>query len=370
MSRRGTRVVSVLLAAVLAVGAADGLSEEAAGKPKFDIPIWHPDARWSAKPEVDVGSGALGVLDGPRRETMSAWAIPAERFIGGPAAGPYGFLSYDPNLDRIHFVAGSARGHLDGPFSRARFGSHSYSEVRRFAGSERYVYITEPQNKGILRRLDFVKQEVTTVPVPDDIKGIAGMTCDSAGRLYIVGAWGGGLQILGTDGTIEKKPVELKEGTGGFSGVSLALDEKRNRLYCSGYGNKNWYVYYWDLADCSFHGVLPIAQPGQPKRQRNEAGPFEGTDLYNQMACGFGQDDPEKRFLYIYPNDTLTIFRLDLEKKEIWACSVEPDGVRFISSGVPRKFSGWSAYFNLNGDLCTDVPFWNMPRMLRHARIK
>ncbi len=367
-------VAGIVLAGAFAAGLAfvsgRGGGALLAEQAKFSIPIWHPDARWSAKTETDVGSGAIGVLDGPRRETMSAWAIPSRRMIGGPAAGPYGYLSYDPNIDRIHFVAGSARGYLDGPFSRVRLASHSYSQVRKSASSERYAYCTEPQNGGILRRLDFVEQQVTTVPMPAGVKGFAGMTCDSTGRLYFLPKWSSGLYILSPDGKVEKKAVEMKESTGGFSGLSLAVDEKHNRLYCSGYGAKKWYVYYWDLKDGSFHGVLPVPQKGEPRRKRSEAGPFKGTELYNQMGCSFGADDPEKRFLYVYPNDTQTIFRLDLEKKEIWGCSVGKDGVRFISSGVPRRFSGWSARFNMTGDLCTDVPFWGMPRMLRHPRIK
>jgi hypothetical protein len=37
------------------------------------------------------------------------------------------FGSYDAATERAHLVAGSARGYLDGPFSRARFGGWDYT---------------------------------------------------------------------------------------------------------------------------------------------------------------------------------------------------------------------------------------------------
>lgn len=200
---------------------------------------------------------------------------------------------------------------------------------------------------------------------------MVGMVVDSEGRLYIKDQYSPLLEIISPDGSTEMKTLEMKEkSAGGFSGLSMALDEKRGRIYASGLGASEWYVYYWDLKDGSFHGVLPIPQKGQPRRKRSEAGPFEGTDLYNQMSCFFGQDDPDKRFLYLRPNDTHLIFRLDLEKREIWSCGVVGDKVRFVSSGVPRNLAGWSAYFTENGDIATDIPFWNMPRIMVYKRLK
>jgi len=374
--RTGTAIVIAVMVFCAVKGRA-GESTKAPEKPvsvenpKFDIPITDPDVRWSVKAVPDCGSGAVGILDGPRLEIMSGWAIGARRCISGPYSGPYGFLSYSKDLDRIHLVVGGARGYLDGPFSRARFGGHNYGGHRYLTHGSRYVYLSEPANRRILRRLDFEKQEVTSVPFPAGQKGIAGMFCDSTDKLYLMPQSGNDIYILSPDGKVEKKTFEMKDGHGGFTGLNTAFDEKHGRIYCSGYGQKKWYVYYLDLNDGSFHGVLPIPQKGEPRRKKNEAGPFKGTLLYNQIRCAFRSDDLEKRFLYIYPNDTHTFFRLDLEKKEVWSFSFEKDSLRFISSGVPRNApSGGRAHIGVDGDILTGVPFWDMPQMFRYRRIK
>jgi len=347
----------------------DGPSKSSMVKSRFDLPIWHPDACWDGKLVPLAGSGAVGHLDGPKREIMSGSAIAPALAILPPEAGPYGCLSYDPKLDRIHFVAGSARGYLDGPFSRARFGGHSYAEVVRTAAGGHLFYRTEPQNNGILRCLDFKKQEVRTISTKT--KYIAGMVVDSQGKLYIKDMYSPLLEIISSDGSVEMKSVEMKEkSVSGFSGLSMVLDEKRERIYAAGYRGEEWYIYYWDLKDGSFHGVLPIPQKDQPHRRMNEAGPFEGTYLYNQMSCFWGPDDPDKRFLYIRPNYTHLIFRLDLEKKEIWACGVVDNYVRFVKNGIPGNLAGWSAYFTEDGDIATDIPFWNRPRIMMYKRLK
>lgn len=309
------------------------------------------------------------MLDGPKREIVSGSAIGTRLAILPPAAGPYGCLSYDPRLDRIHLVAGSARGYLDGPFSRARFGGHSYSQVVRSTFGGHLFFRTEPENGGILRCLDFKKQEVRTIA--RKTQHIAGMVVDSQGRLYIKDQYSPSLEIISPDGSTEMKTLEMKEkSAGGFSGLSMALDEKRSRIYASGYGASEWYVYYWDLKDGSFHGVLPIPQKDQPRRKRNEAGSFEGTYLYNDLRIFFGQDDPEKQFLYMGPNVTHYIFRLDLKKKEIWTCGMVGDKIRFVNSGVPGKFAGWTATFTEEGDLISDIPNWNMRRIVLYKRLK
>ena len=106
----------------------------------------------------------------------------------------------------------------------------------------------------------------------------------------------------------------------------LALDEKHGRIYGTCYGTKDYYIWYWDMKDGSFHGVLPTPEKSGKDRGRSKPGPFEGTNLYSEGSVRFGPDDPDRRFLYAGRVDTWCWFRLDLEKQVIAALDIESGG--------------------------------------------
>jgi hypothetical protein len=114
-------------------------------------------------------------------------------------------------------------------------------------------------------------------------------------------------------------------------GTSLAVDEKHGRLYGTTYRAEPWYVWYWDLKDGSVHGVLPNSANEPGARQQGEAGPFEGTVLYNHGEICWGPDDPEKRFLYVTRVDDHNLYRLDLKCEVIEVFSAEEG--RFVDRG-------------------------------------
>lgn len=290
---------------------------------KFSIPVWHSDARWQVEPFA--GCGLVGNLDGPRKE-MEFFSVGKMSTCYQPnGAGKYVFGSYDDTTERAHLVIGSARGYLDGPFSRARFGGWDYV-VRSTSTSSldgRYYYVTDGYNGHVLRRLDFEKQEVTTI-LPD-AKNFLGIVSGSKGRLYVMHSTGE-IEIINEDGKSEKKVKLQFEGKMGGWGFSLAIDEKKNRLYSTAYAQKNYYIWYWDLKDGSFHGVLPTPEKSGKDRGRNVPGPFEGTNLYGEGTVMFGPDDPDCRYLYTGRTDTWNFFRLDLEKQEICALKIESGG--------------------------------------------
>ena len=309
----------------------------------FDTPVWNPEAKW--RYERFAGCRIPGHLDGPRLE-MEYYSV-GGMGLGFPTsgAGEYNFGSYDPNSQRAHVVAGSARGYLDGPFSRARFGGWDYVKRIRgcFSRDLRYRFMTDPYNGSLLRRLDFKEQQVQTIMNNlTDVKGI--VTADS-NHLYIIRGQGE-MIISDYDGNvISTLKLQMTEKIGQW-GVSLALDPKDGFLYATTYGAKLWYIWYWNLDDGSFHGVLAIPQKGEARRERNEAGPFPGTNLYTEGNVFFGPDDPEKRFLYTGRTDTWTFFRLDLEKKHIWALTgrqskktddQDTNEAYFIDKGIPNK---------------------------------
>ncbi len=337
-----------------------GVAQLEARQPaKFAVPVWHPDARWEVEWHF-AGSSAPGFLDGPRQQSQPV-AGSVSLLYGPTQGGRNLLLSYDPETEFVHIVAGSARGYLDGPFSRARFGRNSYTSRPRFAASpdRRYFYLLDAENQLALRRCDLEKQEVTTIR--RSVKDFGGMTVDVKGKLLLID--GGELLWLDESGKQEKKlsltMEEKVRGIGG-AGASLALDEVHDRLYATSFGTRKWYVWYWDLKDGWFHGVLPMPEKGKG-RKRNEAGPFAGTDLYGEGSVFFGPDDPKKRYLYTARVDTFGLFRLDLEKQHISALTVEaakgkPAVAYFIDKGnVGRVPVYGGARFTDDGSILSSV---------------
>lgn len=339
-------------AAVLALPGRPGVLPAESGR-KFATPVWHPEAEWKPLPEVFAGCHVFGFLDGPKREAMSPLGpIPSlGRCSGMRTAGRSDFTSYDPETERVHTMAGSAHGYLDGPFSRARFGGWDYThrgaQHTVWSLDGRYGYFIDSWNGGALRGLDLEKQEAFTASA-EPIPHLKGLAVDGSGRVLALRNNGELLFLKPGSREVEKKKLETPEGAYGGHSLTLALDPVHNRLYCSpSYKmSKKWYVWYWDLADGSFHGVLPMPGEGEPHRKggmgASEAGPFKGTSLYPECYIRFGPDDPDYRFLYMSCTDQWAQYRLDLVKEEIHALSYnkEKEAFSFITSGLPAKGPG------------------------------
>jgi RNA polymerase sigma-70 factor (ECF subfamily) len=326
----GLTVAAAGLVAGGAFWAVGGKSEEPAKPPakvekprKFATPVTDPGAEWERDPEPFAGCWLVGNLDGPRRD-MLGMDISIPRTVEDNAT--YRVREYDPVTERFFTAAGSTYGYLDGPLSRARFvfcGAGSFYGGGIAAANSpdgRYMYLIEPANNGILRRIDFEKKEVTTLL--KDTKGAIGMDVDSKGNIYLVG-WGG-VTKMSPDGKTE--PLNLQDYGKIFGhGFSMLVDDKNNRIYGSNRGNlafaaegdrRDWYVGYWDLnAGGKFVGVLPQPRKGEKVRKMCDSGPFEGTYLYCPGGLIFGPDDPDRRYLYYGGGDDSTFYRLDMEKK-------------------------------------------------------
>jgi len=346
------------------------------GDETFDLPIWSPEARWSSDPEPYLCSGIYTFLEGDALGSGYGGQGPVDGLLAyGPNNGPYGLVSHDLQSNLYFMVAGAARGYLDGPFSRARLGGGDYSHRPRSVLSPegRYLFFTEPYFGDALRRADMVEQNIVTLSLSNSLAGnILGLCSGETGELLIVLEGAQELIVADYDG-LEKKRIALgtpQPMNGWTFPLHCAYDDYHRWLYAALSRSPGWYVWYWDLNDGSFHGVLPAPADGQPSRAQNECGPFEGTKLYHEMNwLFFGPDDPQKKYIYVSPNDTLVFFRLDLENRWVWGCSNEPDGVRFIDRGIPKNFD-WGTRLNRDGDIITNIPFWNGPRLVRYRRIK
>jgi hypothetical protein len=323
-------------------------------KPKFDIPVWHPDARWQQDPDYFCGFSETvqgGELDGPRRETMHCQGAGPGLVVSRMTTGGRSvLLSYDEKTERYHTMAGSAHGCLDGPFSRARFQGTSYVALGKWLTSSgnRYGYYFSTFDYK-LRLLDLEKQEVRTLLTDRKLYG-ASMAVDAAGRLLILK--GNDLLVMTPEGKVDRtvqlkgEPPRALLGDRGGDGPRIEYDEIHDRLYACSASTRLWYLVYWDLKDGSFHGVLPVVGKDQWRKGDNpmhtSAGPFQGTVIYGEGNIWFGPGDTEKRFLYLGQTDCWTSFRLDLEKQEIWAATEEKGIISFIGSGKPKYRDGES----------------------------
>ena len=386
-------VAGVVLAGAVAAGVAvvgggppggGGGGELPAEKPKFSVPIWHPDVQWSTEKKCIGGSGLLGHLQGPRREIMRYWGSGFSRLFGPDAGNQPAIYSHDPKIERVHVVAGGAAGYLDGPFSRARFGGWSYGSRSTGARSPdgRFVYFTEPYYGKVLRRLDLKEQRASTVSLP---KGtVINMAPDDEGNLYTLMV-GGTLLIMDTGQGKVIRTLKLDPGSEQISYAlswSTALDTVNNRLYATRFKAKKYYIWYWDLKDGSFHGVLAIPKEGESVRPKPSGGgiggclpgPFKGTKLYNEGSVYFGPDDPTRRFLYTSRVDTSTFFRLDLDKKEIWvfATDKEKKVFRFIGPGETGAVGTGVRGLKVlpDGGLMSTCPHWTGAHVFTNRRLK
>jgi hypothetical protein len=215
--------------------------------------------------------------------------------------------------------------------------------------------LTDVGNQFALRRLDLQEQLVTTVR---KVQQFGGMTMAADGTLLLIE--GDQLLWLDADGKPQKSlklALEEELRAVGGAGASLALDEKHERLYATGFGSKRWYIWHWNLRDGAFTGVLPIGDPAKV-RGKSQPGPFVGTNLYGEGSVFFGPDDPEHRYLYTARVDTYCLFRLDLEQQEIWAMTTaprakgEPLVCYFVGRGDAAKVEVYAgAKFTPSGDI-------------------
>ena len=381
-------VAGVVLAGAIAGGVAvstkGGGAPLPAEKPKFPIPVWHPDVQWSTEKKCIGGSGLLGHLQGPRREIMRYWGSGFSRLFGPDAGNQPVLYSHDPKIERVHVVAGGAAGYLDGPFSRARFGGWSYGSRSTGARTPngRFVNLTQPYYGQVLRQLDLKEQRASTVNLP---KGtVISMAPDDEGNVYALMS-GGTLLVLDTEQGKVTRTLKLDPGdeqVGYALSWSTALDTVNNRLYATKFGAKKYYIWYWDLKDGSFHGVLAIPKEGEPVRPKPSGGgiggclpgPFKGTKLYNEGSVYFGPDDPKRRFLYTSRVDTSTFFRLDLEKKEIWVFAIDKEKkvFRFIGPGETGAVGTGVRGLNVlpDGGLMSTCPHWTGAHVFTNTRLK
>jgi len=340
-------------------------AEKTVGKTSgFATPCTDPEAQWVKAPNAELrqrlrppdapaGSSADGMgcpggeLDGPAgsqfmyRNSILPCGLQGVLSTGGR----YVVISYDRATERCHGLTAGAAGLLDGPFSRARFHTTDYTPrgnmSERPSPDGRYLYLVDG-NYGAarLRCLDYESRTVSSLPTGSK-SPMGVLSVDGQGRVYTVN-YAKELVILDPADKWQKpRIVKLQmdeKANESFRGVSnsIAVDEIHGRLYaCT---NRKWYLWYWDLKDGSFHGVIayPARGEGRPGGQHGAApGPFKGTRFYGEGSLDWGPDDPQKRFLYMAQCDDRSFYRLDLEKEIVSALDLKSG--RFVDDGPPRR---------------------------------
>jgi hypothetical protein len=325
----------------------------------FTTPIWDTSVQW----EVTRNGGCAEMklfLEGEAKDA-GANAFGFSYTEAGTAG--HGYLSaeggrsfigwFDVESQRLHRVAGEGYGHMDGPFSRARFGAWYYTwhPGSAFSQDGKFMFMTDKSgSRHTLRKLDFEQQMVSTL-LPNLSTDYRGLATGADGRVYIISTKCM-LMVLTPSGQIEKT-VQLDTATdGGIRGFTphalpIAIDDVNNRLYCN-QSTKSWYTFYWDLSDLSFHGVVPV---DAVRRGRDTPGSFEGTDWYFEGShISFGPDDPNKRFLYMARNDCDQFFRLDLERRWVAAILIESGVAKFVDNPPSSRYANVYASFRWIGN--------------------
>ncbi len=339
-----TCTLAVLAAAADKTGApAPGtVPSPAAAEKTITTPVWSPDARWKLDPnEFAKDTNIVAQLDGPRHEVMWGGRHKHARLRSGfGGSGRYVFMGYDAKGDRYHAVTTGAAGYLDGPFARARLYLSDYhgGHERAFSPDGRFFYYLADFYGQKVRALDFAGQVMSTLPK----KGTSA-ACGESGNVYLTqGTSVSSIAVLSPGPEWKLLKTITAQGNRRFNGLgnSTAVDEKRERLYATTYGPKDFFVWYWDLKDGSVHGVLPNCSGKPGARGKSVPGPFEGTVVYNHGEIAWGPDDPAKRFLYMTRVDTAILHRLDLEKKIMAVLNVKEG--RFVDTGSAEGSSAYS----------------------------
>jgi len=384
-------VAGIVLAGVVAGVAAvsmrgnDNGGALPAGAPKtFAIGMHDPAAQW-VREGTWGGIGIPGYLDGPRLGVRGgSGPSPGGWFDKGN--GRFVFREYDTETEVVRTAVGSTLSYLDGPLTRARFGGWGYVHGLKSVRSpdKRYIWFIDHYSGGLLRRVDFEEEMVTTLS--KDLKGLKAMSADKAGNLYLVQY--GAVAIMSPDGKTRTQKLEIPDGKLYSHGFNAKMDDVHNRLYgMNRNGPNGWYVWYWDLAaNGKFVGVLPSpdGQKGVKLRSINTTGPFKGSKLRCPSGISFGAHvdthNPERRWLFMGGGDNTTFYRLDLEK-EILACFGPPDAkqkkpykdlafvqvARELSAGSISRWAGCPG-LDEEGNIYLKVAVW--PSTIRFKRVK
>jgi len=356
--------LSLIFFAVLSAPAVSFCQQAESPGEKFRIPVWHPEARWKLDPKpYAFDTNCRAHLDGPRHEALCVHGVYPRFFGGFDGGGRYVFMTCCERTGRVHAATAGAAGYLDGPFSRARFYVSDYHECRHeraWSPDKRFFYMLAGFYDQRIRALDFAEQQVRTLPV----KGVV-FACGESGKLYVVQGFNPAAKVVvvGPGPAWKVLRVVGLKGDVRLSGLgcSAAVDEKHGRLYCTTYRAARHYVWYWDLKDGSYHGVLPNCEKKPGARKMGEAGPFEGSVLYNHGEISWGPDDPEKRFLYVTRVDDNNLYRLDLKRRIMAVFSVKRG--RFVESGKGdgQPLYMYPPYWLPDGSFVGIVPWYQRP---------
>lgn len=316
---------------------------------KFSTPVWDPTAQWEQAGYYQ-GSTPQGDLDGPIRDIIIR-NLDGVLSTNAPMFGTSELtcLFHDTLLKRAHAVAGSARGYLDGPFSRARFLGADRCRPNRGSRARtrdgQYIFITEPHAKQALRRIDFGKQQVTTL-LKDKSPTLGLAVTDT--ELYVV-AYDNTLTVMDFDGKPKRK-VKLvlpKATTGkpaiiGGWGCKLLVDASRRRLYGARAHNSTipHSVWYWNIDTGAFTSLVPYHKEGTVPR----TGPLNNIGWYPDLwGLYFGPDDPNRLQIYVHVDHCGGTHRIDLQQKKVWGMRLDKTSnrIKWVTDGVDT--SNWSA---------------------------
>ena len=219
--------------------------------------------------------------------------------------------------DRVYTVAGSARGRLDGPLTRARFsagwkGGGYWPGQITASPDGTHIFVRDGQS---LRHIDLEESVVRTVGPYWSVR-------DKTGDVYLLDLRKGGVVPPGK-GYKTLKTAAL-QGKFTMHAPYYALDAEKMKLYYEPRGA----VSVWDL-NTGQNTRLTYHSTGykDPAKGKTVFGDQSGPFMKRMFQCPIGLSlSPGGRYLYMGGGDSSSFWRLDLEKKYIHIFGRREDG--------------------------------------------
>ena len=225
---------------------------------------------------------------------------------------------YREKTDRVETFAGSVKGLMDGPLSRARFGGWAYNSANLMTVSKdgKHVFVLDRFAGGVWRHIDVEAGMVRTLGCYDGTLSSPGhfiIVRDKLGEIYAFHTEGKDVPDCPGYKKLKVAPfkVPFKGKThawiGNFS--KCALDVEKMRFY--------WHSRFAPkMCDLTMGKVTQLTStlPKDKWRPPDTAGSFDAMHWHCPIGIGISRGG---RYLYVGGGDSSSFYRLDLEKKYI-----------------------------------------------------
>jgi hypothetical protein len=211
---------------------------------------------------------------------------------------------YRDETKRIVTLAGSARGSMDGPLPRARFGGWSYNSTNLISVSKdgKHAFVRDTLGGSMWRHIDFEKETVSTIGPYRDRKRDLMIVRDKGGEVYAFQTNGENPPDCPGYRKLKAAPFKL-----GWNPDKCVLDVEKMRFYWHHRGPPL-------VCDLKTGKVEKLTSTASELRRPDTSGPFDTMKWHCPTGMGIS---PGGRYLFVGGGDSYSFYRLDLRKKHI-----------------------------------------------------